>query len=145
MQGYTACEDAVVTRLISKFSELDADNCIAGDVDSVLTYMLENDLTTGCYVDYGGGEEDLRKPFTIPIWFWRVVGIFMIRKTDDNTIEADLRSILDRLALLFYPDHTLNGITARARISEIGDADTVDIEGMPFYWLPFVAEVIDRD
>lgn len=143
MIGYSAIEQAILAKLVSVFpSELDPARCTAGDPDAMFTAIFDAGAEYGCFVEFNGGAETNQQPFKMPVWVWQFAAVFVIRYGDG--IEAKLRTIVDRLALAFAEDHTLGGITPRVRIVEIGDAEPGDVNEVPFYWLPFIIEAIDR-
>jgi hypothetical protein len=142
MKGYEVYEDAVVSKFIGYFDELDDKRCMAADVDAVVNNMLLENSKFGCYVDFNGGSDEPRKAFNTSMWAWSMVGIFLIRFSD--TIEDDLRTIVNKLSLAFAGDHTLGGITPFVHLISIGVPESGDINDTPYYFLPFVIEVIDR-
>jgi hypothetical protein len=146
MVGYTMLENAVVEKLITHFSgELSPSRCKPGDMDAVMEAIFTENAYHGCIIEYAGGYESARSPFDKSVWVWSMFCIFVIRYDDGGRdIEAMMRSVVDKLATLLEGDHTLSGVTARARITEINAAEPVTVNEYPFYWLPFTVEVIDR-
>lgn len=146
MVGYTALEQAVIDKLLVHFpSELSPTRCLSGDLDAVLEAVFAEDATYGCIVEFAGGRERTREPFKTPVWVWSVFGIFIVRyQAGHESVEQNMRAVVDRLSTLFSDDHTLGRLTPLAKFAEIDAAEPVNINEYPFYWLPFVIEVIDR-
>jgi hypothetical protein len=143
MVGYSVIEAALVNKLVAHFSaELSASRCKAGDPDSVFTALFSEGADYGCFLEFNGGREDSQRPFDKPVWVWSLAGVLVIRYGDD--IESKLRALVDKLAGIFVHDHTLGGVTPRIRLVDIGDAEPGQVNDTPFYWLPFIAEAIDR-
>lgn len=143
MVGYSVIESAVVARLIAHFpGKLDAALCRAGDLDAVLESVIGSESDFGCYIDYNSGGQRLRDPFKKEVWAWTMVGVFFVRYND--SVEANLREVLDELPKVFENDHTLGGVAPLVRLINIGDAEPGGVNDILFYWLPFAIEAIDR-
>ena len=139
--SYSEIENAIKGQFISHFSQLDEERCQIGDVDKVIGNMFSSGERFGCYVEYNGGTEMEGKPFNKSVWVWSIAGIFIIQLSD--TIEADLRVIIDRMALMYSSDHTLNGVTPRVRLVDLADAYIGEVADTPFYFLPFLIEAVE--
>lgn len=146
MNGYTAIESAVVTRFIEYFtSELSDTRCKAADIDAVLDAMYDENSEYGCLFEFGGGSDEPRKPFIKDAWAWYVDGLFMIRLSKD--IDQKKRAIIDRLTKVFSSgeDRRLGGLSPKVTMVNIGKAELGDINDVPFFFIPFQIEALDRD
>jgi hypothetical protein len=144
MVGYTLIESSVVARFISHYSsELSETRCMAADIDLILQSMFDENSEYGCLFEFGGGSDEPRKPFKIDVWTWYVDGLFMIRLT--SGIDQKKRAIIDKMTKVFSSDHTLGGISPRVRMVNIGKAELGDVGDIPFFFIPFQVEALDRD
>jgi hypothetical protein len=141
--GYVELEAAVIAKFIEKFpDELSESRVKAGDLDSVFNAIYSEGEQYGVFLEFNGGREDTRRPYSTPAWMWTIGGVMAIRYSD--TIESDLRTMIDKLKLLFDDDHTLGGLTPRAKFFMIDMPEISKVGDIPYYWLPFQIEVIDR-
>ena len=144
--GYSVCESAVITELINISSgTFTSNNCTSGDLDKVVRYILgtTNTPAVGCYIEYLSGYRRQFEPYKQMIWAWNMRGIVLLR-TNMETVEEELRELIDMLSTFGYNDHTLGGITKNAFISSIDQPSPVRINDVPYYWLPFVVETWDK-
>lgn len=145
MIGYNTIESAVVERIIGTFpDELNSDVCKAGDFDAVLDNMFNSNNDYGCLVEFDGGFRMNNSPFDRLIWTWSMLGIFLVRYTGNQETEERMRDIVSKLATMFQDDFKLGGVTAIAHVSRVTTPDTAQINDIPFYWIPFQIDVIDR-
>lgn len=139
---YTTIENAVVSKFIEKFPELNANRCKPGDVDQVLDALFNEGAKMGCVLEFDGGVQDVNRPFNQQVFTWKIIGIIMIRYTDE--VEGDLRSVLDRLPHVFTNDHTLSGVTPLVKLASVSSAEPILVNETPFYWVDFSLEAIER-
>jgi hypothetical protein len=144
MVGYETIERAVIGRLLENFPEdLSATRVKAGDSDSVIDAIFsEENANCGVYLEFGGGRPD-RETFKDQHWKWTIAGVFLIRYHDVSD-EKKVREIATKLARLFAVDARLGGVTPLARITDIDVAEPTRINDIPFFWLPFIVEALDR-
>lgn len=141
---YSPLEDALVRKLVNHFGvELSDKRCQAGNVDGVLEAVFSEGAMYGCFLEFNGGREDNKKTYSTPTWIWSILCVMIIRY-DPDVVEANLRSVLNKLAKLFRGDHTLGNMTPLAKIVDIGRPDVGDVNEVGFYFLPFIVEVIGR-
>jgi hypothetical protein len=112
-------------------------------MDGALLAIFDEGADYGCFIEYNGGREDSRKPFDRSVWIWSMVCVIAI-KYDAATIEEKMRAAVDKLATMFDGDHTCGGVSPLVRIVDLGDAQPVNVNEFPFYWLPFIVEAIDK-
>lgn len=144
MVGYQAIEDKIKAKFIDKYpDELSADLVQQGEMDRLFENMLATGSHYGVYLHFNGGTLRNRQPFNKLVWTWSTTGIFFIRYSED--IETEMRSVVGTLAALVDGDHTLGGVTPLAHVVDIGDAEPGTMNDVPYYWVPFVIECIDRD
>lgn len=142
MVGYEAIENAVLAKMLEKFPDkLSATRCKAGDPDAVFSAIFSEGIRFGVWTEVDGGGPDSSQPFNKQVWVWRMVGIFAIQISD--TIEADLREIVTVLVQLFDGDHTLGGVTPRARITGLDTPVPAEVDSIPFYWVGFSIDAFD--
>jgi hypothetical protein len=144
---YTEIENAIVDAIYSHFDDDfvdDKDQVVAGSIDVLLKQLLGESKKYGCLVEFGGGGRTRVEPFKHPIWQWSIICVFMIRYTGDvQDVEGKLRSVINRLSTLFKQDHTVGGITPRARIERIDQAEVTQMNDVPMYWVPFEISVLE--
>jgi hypothetical protein len=143
MKGYSVIEAKVVDAFKAAFQAEMGDRVSAGDIDRVMTDMLTGEYTYGCLFEFGGGAARSREPFRTPVWTWVIDGMIMIRYTDSATIEQQLRQVIDKLPGMF-DDHTLGNTTPMVELVRIASAETVTVNDVPFYWLNFTIEALDK-
>lgn len=144
--GYETIESAVIQRILEVFDvELEPDRVSSGDIDAVFDGIMREETIYeyGAWTDFGGGRQDNQKPFKTPVWIWTIVGFLVIQRSD--TIEQKLRSAVTKILGLFDEDHTLGGVTPYIRVVAIGEGQVVNVNDIPFYFLPFTIEAFDRD
>jgi len=145
MQGYGPLERAVINQMLRKFpAELDANRVQGGDIDTVLDAMFTDGFTHGCVFEMGGGREGSGSAFERDAWVWSLFGYYIIRYTEDMAIEAVMRDIVSRLSTLFDDNRRLNDLSPLARITRIEAPEPVKVNDIPFYWITFIVDVIDR-
>ena len=149
MVGYTACENAVKTRILAHFSaELTKDEyCQCGDSDTLFTALFRDSASYGCLIDIGNpaGRDITDAPFKGQIISWQIIGVFILRYGGENiTIEVSARAIIDKIASLFSNDHTAGGVASRFRVVLIDPPERVDVNDLPFYFIGFNIEVWDK-
>jgi hypothetical protein len=147
MKNYDVVEQAVMDKINTVFSaELGTTRGVISDIDTMFTNIFEENAPYGCFIDFGGGKQDTRKPFSTQVWIWSIIGVFLVRYQDAaDEIDTRLRGAVNKLAGLFNDDHTLSGLVPLVTVVDIGEPDTVTVADAPFYWLPFVIEVYDRN
>lgn len=139
---YLPIETELLARLLDAFPDhLEANRCLAGELDEVLDNIFEGDHKYGCVVEFGGGYPGDGRVFDALTWVWRFEGVFFIRYTDNETIETDMRSVILPLSNLLTPEYArLEGTTPRALVREIARPLLQQVGDVPFYWIPFVVE-----
>jgi len=142
--GYAVLEEAVRQQIISTLPEfLTNETCVISDIDKLLEVIFTTNGRFGCVLDYNGGEETVRQPMSHAVWSWSILGMFLIKLSD--SIDSDLRDIIGLLHTTFSSgNHTLGGLTPKAMFTDIGRPERGAVNDTPFYWLPFIVEVIDR-
>jgi len=144
---YTEIENAIVEAIYSHFDDDfvdDKNQVVAGTIDVLIEQLLGKSKKYGCLVEFGGGGRTRVEPFKHPIWQWSVICVFMIRYTGDvQDVEGNLRLVINRLSTLFKQDHTVGGITPRARIERIDQAEVTQMNDVPMYWVPFEISVLE--
>ena len=141
--SYTDAEAAVVAQFVNHFDELNADRCKAGELDAVLQNLFASGERYACILQFGGGIRPHSERFNRMVWEWNIGGIMMI-KFNPETIEVDLRVIVDKLKTVFDADRRLGGTVDLVSLSEIEMAEPAEVNEVPFYWLPFsIAMIID--
>lgn len=144
---YTEIENAIVGSIYSHFDDdfvEHKDQVVAGSVDTLLKQLLGESKKYGCLVEFGGGGRTRVEPFKHPIWQWSIICVFMIRYEGDvEEVEGDLRSVINRLSTLFKKDHTVGGITPLAKLERIDQAEVIQMNDVPMYWVPFEISVLE--
>lgn len=148
MEGYTAIEAAIRTRLLAHFStELESDTCVIADSDSLFRALFQKKAKHGCLLDTGipPGRQMTGEPFKTPMWAWQIIGVFIVRYEGNTAqVETDIRAVIDKLRSLFDDDHTLGGTSSKAKILLIDTPEVVEVNDAPFYFMPFVMEAWDK-
>ena len=144
MIGYERIENAVKERVIATFG-VDATLCQQGDVDALFEEMQKANAPIGFLLEFAGGTRLKQAPFNGKSWQWRVYGYAIIRYQGDNAkIEDDARLAMDKIITLFDGSHTLGGLAALATLSEIDQPMPSTINDVPFYWVPFTVDVVEK-
>jgi hypothetical protein len=146
MSDYDVIESALRDLILTKFpDELTEERCKIADPDKLFEEMFRtrsDGSPYGCLLDYGDGREDTSQPFKHQVWIWTIVGIFMIRYNDD--IETQARMIIRKLKRLFVDDHTIGGVTVKAKMVAINPPEPTQVNDVPHYFIPFVVEAWDK-
>jgi hypothetical protein len=140
--SYELIEAAVVARMIEHFSELDADRCKAGELDAIIHNLFETGERYGCILEYFGAGRASSERFNHEVWRWDIGGIIMIRY-DAETIESDLRTIIDKLKTVFSGSYRRLGGADLVTLVEMDQPDVAEINEVRFYWLPFLVSAIE--
>lgn len=141
--AYTSIENALIQRFLVHFEgDLTEDRISAGDPDAVMNAMFQGNKNYGVVLEHGGGREDQDKPFTRPVWIWSIEGVFFIRYGDD--VEERLRYVVDKLSTLFVDDFRLGNTTPMAKFTTIYAPEPATVNDIPFYWLSFSIEALDK-
>lgn len=143
MIGYTASEQAVIDQLILSFPQLNEYNCKAGDIDSIIDYMFRTPSKYGVLVDFMGGQRRKPENFNAYIWQWNILITFFVR-IDLNTIEDDVREILDTLAVFAETNRTLGGKVVKFDLSYIDRPQQGQTGEKPLSWIPITTYVWDK-
>ncbi len=144
MIGYTRIEAAVKSRIVNRFG-VDETLCQQGDIDVLFTALQSAGAPLGFLLEYAGGTRLKDAPFNGRMWGWHMNGYALVRfEGDTEKIEDDARVIVDRLTGLFEQAHTLDGLVAVTFISEIDMPIPSNINDVPFYWIPFTVEVMEK-
>jgi len=143
--GFSVCYDAVIDELKSYFSGTIRPDAIGKDLFTITTYVYDEGLEYGIWVEFGGGEPEILPPMRKHMWIWTIDGVLIIRYTgNDLTMEETLGDRIDQLFRAFAtPNHAIDGITPLVKIAWIGKPDAVSVEDTPFYFLPFTIKLID--
>ena len=146
--GYNEKEQAVVNHIYSKFEaagKMDHPNqVVSSTIDKVFKQIVGEGKKYGCLLDFGGGARRNVEPFKKEIWAWSIIGVIMIRfMGDTDTVEEDLREVIEVLQTLFTEDHTLNNVTPWVRIDRIDQAEIMELNDVPLYWLPFQITIVE--
>lgn len=137
---YTLLEEAVAKEVLNEFGEFISEQAIGNNFDDVWDYMISNDETFGCYIEYGGGRRDRNAPFAQKaneqgrIWRASVLMVFIVRYKGEQQVEDDLRKIANNLAN-FPKDSRLAGTVALSRLESIERPEIVKVNDVPSYWL----------
>lgn len=140
--SYEIIEAAVVARMIEHFDELDADRCRAGELDEVINSLFESGERFACIIEYFGAGRHSSERFSREVWRWDIGGIIMVRY-EAGTIEADLRTIVDKLKSAFGSPYRRIGGADLVTLVEIDQPDVAEINEVRFYWLPFLVAAIE--
>jgi hypothetical protein len=144
MIGYQALEQAVKGRVVTVF-ELNASLCQAGDVDALFQALQQTGAKLGFLLEYAGGERVHDAPFNGKSWLWHMNGYALVRFDGDSAkIEIDARQIVDTVINLFDGSHTLGNLAAVARVNEIDEPLPSTVNDVPFYWIPFLINVMEK-
>ena len=136
--SYTIAEVGVVDAIVAHFSELDDTVVAGGDIQKIMSNMIEGSKDYGCYLDFGGGGRPEGEPFSSKLWRWSILGVIIIKyKGDEANIETKLRVIIDKLGTLFKDNPRLGGAVDMVRILRMDQAEPAQIMDMPCYWVPF--------
>lgn len=141
---YSGAELAVIQGLISHFTELSATR-VSTSIDSVFNSIQSENARHGLIVEFNGGRREAREPFKKRVWVWSIACVLVIQfmaTQDMELIEADLRGMIDKVSTLFSADHTLGMNGARIEVVDIGRAEPGTVNETPYYWLPFIIEVV---
>lgn len=147
MEGYSVVETALVNLINQHFADEfnNQDMCVAGNISTLMDRFATTGGVFGCIIEYGGGRLDRGTPFSKDMWMWQPVGVFLVRFTTEDEVEANLRKAIDKLSTLFSEDKRLGGLSPLARVTNIESAEPVQLGDMPFYWMPFDVVIYDRD
>ena len=144
MIGYERIESAVKERVIATFG-VEPALCQQGDVDALFEEMQNVDAPLGFLLEFAGGTRLKQPPFNGKSWQWRVYGYALLRfQGDAAKIERDARNAMDKIITLFGGSPTLGGLTALATLSEIDQPLPSTINDVPFYWVPFTVDVLEK-
>lgn len=145
---YSDAEEAVRQRFLTHYAqELNEKSIQAGDIDVVMTEIIEHSAKFGCLLEFAGGRDPGRDSLSFTggssprgRWTWTITGMFFIRFVPGE-IEGDLRGILNKLPTVFDADPRLSGAAVIAKIVRVDTAEPSEVAGIPVYWLPFVVDV----
>jgi hypothetical protein len=144
MNGIVAIKQGVLARVLEHFSdELDDDRCKIADTDAIFkAIFMSSEKYFGCVLDNGPAREMVDEVYKKQHWAWQIWGVFFIQYNDDIEVQAD--QIIDKLAVMFAPDHTLGGLSPKVKMVEIGIPEPNQVNDVAFYFIPFVVEAWDR-
>lgn len=144
MIGYEKLERAVKDQVITRFG-IDETLCQQGDVDTLFDALQKTNALVGFLLEYGGGGKLRHAPFNGKSWLWVLNGYALVRfEGDTKKIEEDARKIVDQLLPLFNGSPTLGGLSALASITEIDMPVPSTVNDVPFYWIPFSIEIMEK-
>jgi hypothetical protein len=116
---FSDAEDALVSTIISEFSQFTATNCKAHDFDSVFLNAIKHaDEKYFAWTDFAGGNDQGRG-----IWRHNVSFTVGILFTGTATqMDDDIRTIINAMLTSFVPDNKgrLGGAVESARLTNIG-------------------------
>ena len=143
---YSDLEEAVRKHIKFQFpDDLEESRIVAGNLDKLFEAMQAENADMGCLLNYENGAVLNDPPFDGRIWLWAISGLILIRyKGDPIAIEEEARQVIDTLSMLFKGSHTLGGITPLAKIAAIKKPDPGKLNDVPFYWIPFLIEVLEK-
>lgn len=129
-------EAALVTKLRT-LDFLDGDNCRAGTADECFRHILETGEKYLCVTDYAGGRDGGNL-----LWVHSILVMIGIVIENDEQIEVDVRSVVDKLFTLMLPEVRLsNG--ADASIDEARAPIQASRNDVPFVYLFFTIEALE--
>lgn len=144
MIGYVASENAVVSAFINAFPEkLNEYNCKAGELDQILDYMLRTPSKFGAYVDFTGAQRRKPENFNAYIWQYNILVNILVQVNLD-TIEDDVREVLNTLTTLAETNRTLGGTVVKFDLSYIDRPQNVTASERPISWIPVTTYVWDK-
>jgi hypothetical protein len=144
MIGYEVVEQAVKVRIIHVFG-IDEPLCQKGDMDALFESMQKVNAPRGFLLEYAGGEKLKNAPFNGKMWGWLMNGYALVRYQGDSTqIEIDARQTVDQIVKLVDGFQTLGGLVALASLIEIDPPMPSTINDVPFYWIPFTINIMER-
>ena len=143
MIGYQQSEQAVIEALIEHFPQFNSHNCLPGDIDSIVDYMFSSPAYHGALVDFIGGQRRKPENFNAYIWQWNIL-ITILLRVDLETIEVDVRDILDRLATFAEKNRTLGGQVVKFDLNYIDRPEQGTIGDRPLKWIPVTSFVWDK-
>lgn len=143
MIGYSASEQAIVDGIIEYFPQLNEYNCKAGELDSIIDYMFRAPDKYGALVDFMGGQRRKPEPFNTYIWQWNILITFFVQ-IDLDTIEDDVRNIIDKIAFFAETNRTLGGKVVKFDLSYIGKVEQGATGDKPISWIPITTYVWDK-
>ena len=141
---YSVIEQKIIDEFINHFSEVDA-NTVSTSLDEMLTNVFSGEKRYGILVEFNGANKASREPFKRMVWTINVDCILFIRlsdSTDMETIEDDLRVVINKMFSLFSDNPRLDGTVAKVELIDIGRPEPSKVNDIPFYVLPFIIEVI---
>ena len=143
MIGYSASEQAIVDAIIEHFPQLNEYNCKAGELDSIIDYMFRAPDKYGALVDFMGGQRRKPENFNAYIWQWNILITFFVQ-IDLDTIEDDVRDIIDKSAVFAEKNRTLGGKVVKFDLSYIGKVEQGTTGEKPISWIPITTYVWDK-
>ncbi len=144
--GYKAIEEALSQRILFTMAAyVDETTVVKSSVDRLFTALQEGQKDYGCLIDYAGGHRLEEAPFNGKMWRWIITGAFLMRYNgDDAAIEAAARDFVDATFAILDGDHTLGSTCGVARLETISPPQPASINDVPFYWLLFEIEALEK-
>ena len=144
--NYSVLEEAVRSQFVTHFgADLPDACCVSGDIDKLFMALQEGDQALGVLLEFGKGAKMKQAPFNGKVWVWVINGILILRYQGDNSnIEQDVRQRIDQVANVFDGHATLGGLTPLVAVTDIDTPEPALVNEVPFYWLPFTIEVLDK-
>ena len=143
---YEPIETALKAAIVTAFApDLSLTRVASGDIDTLFTALQTESAKYGCILDIEEGRLLTDLPFNGRIWLWRIVGSILVRFEGNSlAIEQDARQVIGKLAHLFDHDPRLGGTTQLAKITAIRRPEPSTINDIPFYWITFLVDALDK-
>ncbi len=143
--GYSVIEAAIRTKIVGHFANLSDTRVVCGDIDSLFDAMMSEGVGLGVLLDYENGKRLRDAPFNGKMWAWYIEANFFIQYTGNNAeMESKAREVVQGIFTLFDGDHTVGGITPIAVVLEILQPEPGKINDIPFYWIPFKIQAMEK-
>ena len=144
--SYEALEEAVITQLRT-LSYYNDGNCMVENATKVFNYALGAGEATdygrnACIIDYAGGNQS-----DSYCWTHRIRGFCAVRATEsveyqDLSAEGEqIRTLINDLLGMFYPNNRLGGATLRCELVEITEPFAYSRSNLNWWALFFTLEV----
>jgi hypothetical protein len=145
LYGFKATESKILDLVRVHYSSYFVDDSVvATDTEAVLTAMRRHDCRYGASLEYELVRRQVDQKFRSNAFIY-AFSLLLIHHCQKETMNDEIRNLIDTTLTLFLDDERLGGEVTFARVNLIGQYRPVSVQNSNYYFLPVSIDVLDND